>query len=206
MRRKPYSIVLFDEIEKAHPDIFNILLQLLDEGRLTDRQGHEVDFKNTIIILTSNVGTRQLKDFGKGIGFSSGEALDEKDAKALLRKALNRTFSPEFLNRIDNIVTFNQLSEGNIRKILDLELAKVQERLAGLGYQVVLNEEVKTLLMKRGYDVQYGARPMKRAIQQELEDVLTDYLLNHENNNENEQVIHVCLQEGKIAAAQDLHN
>ena len=177
VRRKPYSIVLFDEIEKAHPDIFNILLQLLDEGRLTDRQGHEVDFKNTIIILTSNVGTRQLKDFGRGIGFSVNDTLEEKDAKAMLRKALDKTFSPEFLNRIDNIVTFNQLGEESISRILDIELAEVEKRLIPLGYTLKVTDEVRKLLMKKGYDVQYGARPMKRAVQSELEDVLTEYLL-----------------------------
>ena len=200
VRRKPYSIVLFDEIEKAHPDIFNILLQLLDEGRLTDRQGHEVDFKNTIIILTSNVGTRQLKDFGKGIGFSMSDSLDDKEAKSMLRKALNKTFSPEFLNRIDNIVTFNQLSEDNIRSILDLELRHVEERIGALGYKIELTDEVKQRLMKKGYDVQYGARPMKRAIQQEIEDVLTDYLLLQEGEKEGDKLIRISLQDDKIVA------
>lgn len=199
VRRKPYSIVLFDEIEKAHPDIFNILLQLLDEGRLTDRQGHEVDFKNTIVILTSNVGTRQLKDFGKGIGFSMSDTLDEKDAKSMLRKALNKTFSPEFLNRIDNIVTFNQLTEESIRKILTIELKHVEDRLRPMGYRLQLSDEVTALLMKKGYDVQYGARPMKRAVQQELEGVLTDYLLTHEKE-EGERVIQIAIRDGKIVA------
>ncbi len=177
VRRKPYSIVLFDEIEKAHSDIFNLLLQLLDEGRLTDRQGRQVDFKNTIIILTSNVGTRQLKDFGAGIGFASADRLSDEDAARTLRKALNKTFSPEFLNRIDNIVTFNQLSRDSLLRILDLELRHVDARLAPLGYRLTLSDEAKDLLLTDGYDIQYGARPLRRAISADLEDALTDFLL-----------------------------
>ncbi len=177
VRRKPYSIVLFDEIEKAHSDIFNLLLQLLDEGRLTDRQGRQVDFKNTIIILTSNVGTRQLKDFGAGIGFASADRLSDEDAARTLRKALNKTFSPEFLNRIDNIVTFNQLSRDSLLRILDLELRHVDARLAPLGYRLTLSDEAKDILLTDGYDLQYGARPLRRAISADLEDALTDFLL-----------------------------
>ncbi len=177
VRRKPYSIVLFDEIEKAHSDIFNLLLQLLDEGRLTDRQGRQVDFKNTIIILTSNVGTRQLKDFGAGIGFASADRLSDEDAARTLRKALNKTFSPEFLNRIDNIVTFNQLSRDSLLRILDLELRHVDARLAPLGYRLTLSDEAKDILLTDGYDIQYGARPLRRAISADLEDALTDFLL-----------------------------
>ncbi|MBQ9704801.1 MAG: ATP-dependent Clp protease ATP-binding subunit [Paludibacteraceae bacterium] len=200
VRRKPYSIVLFDEIEKAHPDIFNILLQLLDEGRLTDRQGRQTDFKNTIIILTSNVGTRQLKDFGKGIGFQSHDMLDEKEAKAMLRKALNKTFSPEFLNRIDNIVTFGQLSEDNIRRILELELARVEARLLPLGFSLNVDEEAKQWLMKKGYDVQYGARPMKRTVQSELEDVLTAWLLDHSRTEGEVCPISITLADSHLVA------
>ncbi len=181
VRRKPYSIVLFDEIEKAHPDIFNLLLQLLDEGRLTDRQGRQVDFKNTIIILTSNVGTRQLKDFGAGIGFASADRLSDEDAARTLRKALNKTFSPEFLNRIDNIVTFNQLSRDSLLRILDLELRHVDTRLTPLGYHLTLTDEAKDLILQNGYDVQYGARPLRRAISTDLEDALTDFLLTQES-------------------------
>ncbi len=202
VRRKPYSIVLFDEIEKAHPDIFNILLQLLDEGRLTDRQGHEVDFKNTIIILTSNVGTRQLKDFGKGIGFSMTDMIDEKDAKAMLRKALDKTFSPEFLNRIDNIVTFNQLTEDSISKILDIEIESLNKRTESLGYHIILSDDVRRMLMKKGYDVQYGARPMKRTVQSELEDLLTDFLLNRDNAQQGVVPLQITItaEEGKLVA------
>ncbi|MCM1035666.1 MAG: ATP-dependent Clp protease ATP-binding subunit [Paludibacter sp.] len=196
VRRKPYSIVLFDEIEKAHTDIFNILLQLLDEGRLTDRQGNRVDFKNTIIILTSNVGTRQLKDFGRGIGFTMAQEADEKDTHAVLHKALNKTFSPEFLNRIDNIVTFSQLSKETLSQILELELSHLQERLRPLGYHLSLTEEVKTLLLTKGYDIQYGARPIKRTIQHEIEEPLTDYILSQDCNEE--QSLIGTLQEGKV--------
>ncbi len=194
VRRKPYSIVLFDEIEKAHPDIFNILLQLLDEGRLTDRQGHEVSFRNTIIILTSNVGTKQLKEFGHGIGFSMSSTIDDKDAKALLRKALDKTFSPEFLNRIDNIVTFNQLDEQSVSKILDIELKEVDNRLKPLGYKLKVTDDVRSLLMRRGYDVQYGARPMKRAVQSGLEDILTDWLLNNQQEYDGGELREISIE------------
>lgn len=180
VRRKPYSIVLFDEIEKAHPDVFNILLQLLDEGRLTDRQGHQVDFKNTVIILTSNVGTRQLKDFSRGIGFSNTDTLSEQETKAILQKALQKTFSPEFLNRIDNTVTFAQLSHESLSKIFDIELRAVTARLSTLGYTLAVSDEAKEWLIKKGYDVQYGARPLKRTLQNDLEDALTEFLLSAE--------------------------
>lgn len=190
VRRKPYSIVLFDEIEKAHSDIFNILLQLLDEGRLTDRQGYEVDFKNTIIILTSNVGTRQLKEFGRGIGFSTSNIINDQEAKTMLRKALDKTFSPEFLNRIDNIVTFNQLSEESIGKILDLEIDELNKRISSIGYKINIDNNVRRLLIKKGYDVQYGARPMKRAVQSELEDLITDWILNNQTDGQQTNEIH----------------
>lgn len=200
VRRKPYSIVLFDEIEKAHPDVFNVLLQLLDEGRLTDRQGHMVDFKNTIIILTSNVGTRQLKDFGKGIGFTAAETLTEQETKAVLRKALNKTFSPEFLNRIDNVVTFMQLSRESLSRILDIELHSVADRLAALGYTLTLSDEARALLMQKGYDVQYGARPLKRTLQNELEDTLTDFLLQQETATTHQLTVQT--ENGKLKVTQ----
>ncbi len=191
VRRKPYSIVLFDEIEKAHPDIFNVLLQVLDEGRLTDRQGRQVDFKNTIIILTSNVGTRQLKDFGAGIGFASAERLSDEDTARMLRKALNKTFAPEFLNRIDNIVTFNQLEKASLLRILDLELKHAQQRLGALGYHLLLSDEAKELLLENGYDVQYGARPLRRAIATMLENALTDFLLLEDTQATDREIIAV---------------
>lgn len=177
VRRKPYSIVLFDEIEKAHPDVFNLLLQLLDEGRLTDRQGRVVDFKNTIIIMTSNVGSRQLKDFGRGIGFASGTAPSAEETKSVLQKALDKTFSPEFLNRIDSVVGFEGLSSDSLRKILKLELRNLSLRLQRMGYLLRLDPEVENLLVTKGYDPQFGARPLKRVIMQQIEEPLTDYLL-----------------------------
>ncbi len=180
VRRKPYSIVLFDEIEKAHPDVFNLLLQLLDEGRLTDRQGRVVDFKNTIIIMTSNVGSRQLKDFGRGVGFSTNATLSDAEAKSVIKKALKNTFSPEFLNRIDNIVTFSGLKEESLRQILALELQELNRRVGRMGYKLQLSEEVEQMLIKKGYDPQYGARPLKRVIVQEVEEPLTDFLLDQE--------------------------
>lgn len=178
VRRKPYSIVLFDEIEKAHPDIFNILLQVLDEGRLTDRQGRTVDFRNTVIILTSNVGTRQMKDFGAGIGFGVHE-LDAKTTNQTLLKALQRTFPPEFVNRIDNVITFQPLSRDALARIVNIEVALLQERLRKAGHQLILTPEATEELVDKSYDPQNGARPMKRAIQTYIEDQLTDILLEH---------------------------
>ncbi len=180
VRRKPYSIVLFDEIEKAHPDIFNVLLQVLDEGRLTDRQGHVVDFKNTIIILTSNVGTRQLKDFGAGIGFEAND-LDEKTQKQTLIKALNKTFPPEFVNRIDNVVTFLPLNETALMRIVDIEVEALRERLKAQGHVLQVSAAVKRQLLQKSDTRQYGARPIKRAIQTYLEDAITEQLLAHPN-------------------------
>ena len=201
VRRKPYSIVLFDEIEKAHPDVFNLLLQLLDEGRLTDRQGREVNFKNTVVILTSNVGTRQLKDFGRGVGFSTQTELQPAEAKAMLKKALNKTFSPEFLNRIDNIVTFDSLSEDSLRTILDLELKNVGQRLSKMGYDLQLTDAARQELIKKGFDPQYGARPMKRAVQSDVEDALTEFLLKQDNSeNETQQTVVLDLINGKFVA------
>ena len=178
--RKPYSIVLFDEIEKAHPDIFNILLQVLDEGRLTDRQGRTVDFRNTIIILTSNVGTRQMKDFGAGIGFGVHE-LDEKTTNQTLLKALQKTFPPEFVNRIDNVITFRPLSREALAQIVNIEVSLLQERMKKAGHQLVLTPEATNELIEKSYDPQNGARPVKRAIQTYVEDQLTDVLLARPN-------------------------
>ena len=176
VRRKPYSIVLFDEIEKAHPDIFNVLLQVLDEGRLTDRQGHIVDFRNTIIVLTSNVGTRQLQEFGNGIGFGA-EAMDRKRAHDMLLKALQKQFPPEFVNRIDNVVTFEPLSRETIEKIVRVEVGLLQERLKAQGHQLSVSPEAIKQLVEKSFDTKNGARPVKRAVQTYLEDPLTDILL-----------------------------
>ena len=176
VRRKPYSIVLFDEIEKAHPDIFNVLLQVLDEGRLTDRQGHMVDFKNTIIILTSNVGTRQLKDFGNGIGFEASN-LDDKAQKQMLLKALNKTFPPEFVNRIDNVITFSALERDTLAHILDIEIDALRKRLKEQGHNLQVADAVKQQMLDKADTRQYGARPLKRAVQTYLEDKITEHLL-----------------------------
>jgi len=176
VRRKPYSIVLFDEIEKAHSDIFNILLQVLDEGRLTDRQGHVVDFRNTVIVLTSNVGTRQLQENGGGIGFGMGEP-DRHMAHHLLLKALQKQFPPEFLNRIDNIITFDPLNRETIARILRIEIALLQQRMKTQGHALVVSNEAMDQLVEKSYDHKNGARPVKRAVQTYLEDPLTDILL-----------------------------
>ncbi len=182
VRRKPYSIVLLDEIEKAHPDVFNLLLQIMDEGRLTDSLGRRIDFKNTIIIMTSNVGTRQLKDFGKGVGFNTPTdvEMDSEFSRGVIQKALNRTFAPEFLNRVDDIIMFDQLSKDAIKKIIDLELKGLFSRVIAMGYQLELSDEAKDFIADKGYDVQFGARPLKRSIQRYLEDQLADIVLSGE--------------------------
>ena len=177
VRRKPYSIVLLDEIEKAHTDVYNMLLQVLDEGHLTDSLGRKIDFKNTIIIMTSNVGTRQLKEFGHGVGFVQPNASSEQYAQGVIQKALSKTFSPEFLNRIDDVIIFEQLNRDAICKIIDLELDNVYKRVGNIGLTLHLTDEAKNFLADKGYDVQYGARPLKRAIQNYLEDPLAEYLL-----------------------------
>ena len=178
VRRKPYSIVLLDEIEKAHTDVFNILLQVMDDGRLTDSNGRTVDFRNTVIIMTSNVGTRQLKDFGRGIGFSAMEGKDDKEvSRSVIQKALNKQFSPEFLNRIDEIITFDQLSLDAILKIVDLELQSLLTRVSTMGYTLNITPEAKEFIAKKGYDKQFGARPLRRAIQQHIEDPLSELIV-----------------------------
>ncbi|MBO4251006.1 MAG: ATP-dependent Clp protease ATP-binding subunit [Paludibacteraceae bacterium] len=176
VRRKPYSIILFDEIEKAHPDVFNVLLQVLDEGRLTDRQGHSVDFRNTIIVLTSNVGTRQLQEFGSGVGFGTGE-MSQKDVDKTLIKSLQKQFPPEFVNRIDNVVTFAPLSRETIGQIVRVEVGQLRQRLKTQGHQLSVTPEVISELVEKSYDRKNGARPVKRAVQTYLEDPLTDILL-----------------------------
>lgn len=196
VRRKPYSIVLFDEIEKAHPDIFNVLLQVLDEGRLTDRQGRVVDFKNTVIILTSNVGTRQLKDFGTGIGFKSSDDIDDKTAKSVLIKALNKQFPPEFVNRIDSVVTFSALQKDSLYRIFDIELSELQQRLQQQGISMSVTDAVKDKLILQSDSKQYGARPLRRAIQNSIEDALTGLLLQDERHAH----IDIVLQNDTITA------
>lgn len=181
VRRHPYSIVLLDEIEKAHSDVFNMLLQVMDEGRLTDSLGRTVDFKNTIIIMTSNIGTRQLKEFGKGIGFTAQTGENEKEhANSVIRKALNKSFAPEFINRLDEIVTFDQLDIASLEKIIDIELAGLYKRIEGCGYHLLLDQEAKRFVAEKGYDIQFGARPLKRSIQNHLEDGLAELIINEE--------------------------
>ncbi len=179
VRRKPYSIVLLDEIEKAHPDVFHLLLQVLDDGQLTDSLGRKVDFKNTIIIMTSNIGSRQLKDFGQGVGFGTQAKKDSKDSysQSVIEHALKRSFAPEFLNRIDEVVMFDALNKESISKIIDIELKKVHERILEMGYQLELTEKAHDFIAEKGWDEQYGARPLKRAIQKYVEDVLAEEII-----------------------------
>ncbi len=179
VRRKPYSVVLLDEIEKAHPDVFHILLQVLDEGQLTDSLGRRIDFRNTIVILTSNIGTRQIAEFGHGVGFdtSTKKATRDEQTKSILQKALQKTFAPEFLNRIDDVIMFNPLSKEDIDKIIDLELIGLYERVKALGYHVKISNSAKDYIAERGFDANFGARPLKRAIQKYLEDPMAELLI-----------------------------
>lgn len=178
VRRKPYSVVLLDEIEKAHPDVFNLLLQVLDEGHLTDSLGRKVDFKNTIIIMTSNIGTRELKEFGQGVGFSQEKrASDEERSASILQKALKKAFAPEFINRIDDIIIFSELKKEDIVKIIDIELKGVLGRIAGMGYSLKITDEAKSFIADKSYDAQYGARPLRRSIQKYIEDPLAELIL-----------------------------
>lgn len=179
VRRKPYSVILLDEIEKAHPDVYNILLQVLDDGQLTDGLGRKVDFKNTLIIMTSNIGVRQLKDFGTGVGFNTKarQEANEENSKAVIQTALKRTFSPEFLNRIDDVVIFNSLDQNDIFKIIDITLKDLHKRLEGMGYKLRLTDGAKKFVAEKGYDPQFGARPLHRAIQKYIEDPLAEFIL-----------------------------
>ena len=214
VRRKPYSIVLLDEIEKAHADVFNILLQVLDDGMLTDSLGRKVDFKNTIIIMTSNIGSRQLKDFGQGVGFGTQAKRDSKDAysQSVIENAMKRTFSPEFLNRIDDVVMFNSLEKDDIHKIIDIELKNVFKRVEEMGYRIELTSKAKDFIAEQGWDEQYGARPLKRAIQKYVEDVLAEAIIGTEihigdlisidlTENGNETIVNVVHQGEKVIEA-----
>lgn len=183
VRRKPYSIVLLDEIEKAHPNVYNLLLQVMDEGRLTDSYGRTVDFKNTVLIMTSNIGTRQLKEFGKGIGFAAQTRNDQDDkeySRSVITKALNKSFAPEFINRLDEIIMFDQLDLNALQKIIDIELKGLYSRMENLGYKLEITDDAKRFVASKGYDVQFGARPLKRSIQNNLEDGIAELLLNQE--------------------------
>ncbi|MFV0376613.1 MAG: ATP-dependent Clp protease ATP-binding subunit [Mangrovibacterium sp.] len=179
VRRRPYSVILLDEIEKAHPDVFHLMLQVLDEGRLTDSLGRNIDFKNTIIIMTSNIGSRQLKDFGRGVGFSTPKTVEEEsdNAKYIVEKALKRAFAPEFLNRVDDVIMFNTLSKEDIFQIIDIELKGLYDRVAALNYKLKISRAAKEFIAEKGYDSQYGARPLKRAIQKYLEDEMAEVII-----------------------------
>jgi ATP-dependent Clp protease ATP-binding subunit ClpC len=189
IRRKPYAVVLLDEIEKAHPDVFNMLLQILDDGYITDSLGRKIDFRHTIIIMTSNIGSRQLKDFGQGVGFGTAAKKEQADAnaKSVIENALKKSFAPEFLNRIDDVIIFNALEREDIHAIIDIELAKLLERISGLGYQLKLSDEAKDFIVEKGFDKQYGARPLKRAIQKYIEDALAEEIVNA-NLSENDTI------------------
>ncbi|WP_233897004.1 ATP-dependent Clp protease ATP-binding subunit [Tenacibaculum piscium] len=180
VRRKPYSVILLDEIEKAHPDVFNMLLQVLDDGHITDSLGRKIDFRNTIIIMTSNIGARKVKDFGAGVGFGTASKKDQEDAhvKSIIEGALKKSFAPEFLNRIDDVIIFNSLKREDIHKIIDIELEKLLARIADLGYKLILSEKAKDYIADKGFDKKYGARPLKRAIQKYIEDALAEEIVN----------------------------
>jgi ATP-dependent Clp protease ATP-binding subunit ClpC len=195
VRRKPYSIVLLDEIEKAHPDVFNILLQVMDEGRLTDSNGRTVDFRNAVIIMTSNVGSRQLKEFGHGIGFTSQQNTDV-NADSIVRKALQKQFAPEFLNRLDEIITFRPLDMDSMLLIIDLELKGLIQRVEDMGYHLEVTDEARKFLAEKGYDPQYGARPLRRSIQTYLEDEISNLIINEEPASGSKLIARV--NEGKL--------
>ncbi|PTM02389.1 MAG: Clp protease ClpC, partial [Candidatus Arcticimaribacter sp.] len=180
VRRKPYSVILLDEVEKAHPDVFNMLLQVLDDGFLTDSLGRKINFQNTIIIMTSNIGARQLKDFGTGVGFSTAAQKAQTDdiERGVIESALKKTFAPEFLNRVDDIVIFNALEKEDIMKIVDIELDKLQIRINKLGYNMSLTDKAKEFIGEKGFDKKYGARPLSRAIQKYLEDLIAEEIVN----------------------------
>ncbi|MFM7765144.1 MAG: AAA family ATPase, partial [Sphingomonadales bacterium] len=179
VRRKPYSVILFDEVEKAHPDVFNLLLQVLDEGQMTDSLGRKIDFRNTVIIMTSNIGSRTLKDFGTGVGFATGnkEASRDKESKQVIETQLKKFFSPEFLNRVDDIIVFNSLGKDEIIHILDLRMAKMLKRISDLGYNISLTKAAKDFLANKGFDPDFGARPLQRALQKYLEEPLAEEVL-----------------------------
>ena len=180
VRRKPYSVILLDEVEKAHPDVFNMLLQVLDDGFLTDSLGRKIDFRNSIIIMTSNIGARQLKDFGQGVGFGTSAKKEQADSyqKGVIESALKKAFAPEFLNRIDDVIVFNPLEREDIHKIIDIELRKLFARIKDIGYTLHLTDRAKDYIAEKGFDKQFGARPLKRAIQKYIEDALAEEIVN----------------------------
>jgi ATP-dependent Clp protease ATP-binding subunit ClpC len=206
IRRKPYSVVLLDEIEKAHPDVFNILLQVLDDGQLTDGLGRKVDFKNTIIIMTSNIGVRQLKDFGMGVGFATSTRQEqiEDHSKSVIQNALKKTFSPEFLNRIDDVVIFNSLTKENIFKIIDISLSDLFKRLNGMTFTIELSDEAKEYVAEKGFDPQFGARPLNRAIQKYIEDPLAEFILGNSPEEGTKLIANLNKEEGVIVISAEI--
>ena len=195
VRRRPYSVILLDEVEKAHPDVFNMMLQVLDDGFLTDSLGRKINFQNTIIIMTSNIGARQVKDFGSGVGFETSNMKSQASdiEKSVIQNALKKTFAPEFLNRIDDIVIFNTLEKEDIVKIVDIELVKLTKRVENLGYGISLTKASKAFLSEKGFDKKYGARPLNRAIQKYIEDLLAENVV----NNNIEEGTHITLDHKK---------
>ena len=179
VRRKPYSVILFDEIEKAHPDTFNVLLQLLDDGQMTDGLGRKINFKNCMIIMTSNIGIRQLQDFGTGVGFNTQtkSVAIEEDKKSVIEKELKKKFAPEFINRLDDIIVFNSLNQEDIGKIVNIEIQKLEKRVKEIGYELKVSDTAKEYLSKEGYDEKFGARPLNRAIQKYIEDPVSEEVL-----------------------------
>ena len=204
VRRKPYSIVLLDEVEKAHPDVFNLLLQVMDDGYMTDSLGRKINFKNTIIIMTSNIGSRQLKDFGQGVGFATNAKKESvsADTKGVIEKALKKAFAPEFLNRIDDVIMFNSLSNEHIHEIIDIELQSLYNRVDGLGFSMKLDDKAKNFIADKGYDSQFGARPLKRAIQKYLEDILAEEIVN--SNLSEGDTISITLNDSESALEVDI--
>ena len=200
IRRKPYAVVLLDEIEKAHPDVFNMLLQVLDDGYLTDSLGRKIDFRNTIIIMTSNIGARKLKDFGQGVGFgtSAKEAQSSDYAKGVIENALKKAFAPEFLNRIDDVVVFNTLEKEHINKIIDIELVKLVNRIKDIGYNLKLTAKAKDFIADKGFDKEYGARPLNRAIQKYVEDALAEQIINSKVNEGDEIIMNLDEKAGEL--------
>ncbi|TAE39580.1 MAG: AAA family ATPase, partial [Sphingobacteriales bacterium] len=200
VRRKPYAVVLLDEIEKAHPDVFNLLLQVLDEGQLTDSAGRKVDFRNTIIIMTSNIGARQLKDFGQGVGFNTATKIQQADtfSKTVIESALKKAFAPEFLNRVDDVIVFNSLEKAEIFKIIDIELKSLFSRISALGYEIKLTDEAKEHIAEKGFDSNFGARPLKRAIQKFLEDPIAEEILKGEISQGDTMEIGFDKEKGEI--------
>ena len=196
VRRKPYSVILLDEIEKAHPDIFNLLLQVLDDGQMTDSLGRRIDFKNTVIIMTSNIGSRQLKDFGQGVGFNTSAKKQgaDKHSKSVIESALKKSFAPEFLNRIDDVIIFNNLTKDNIKQIIDIELDSLYKRIESLDYNITISEKAKGFVAEKGFDQKFGARPLKRAIQKYIEDPLAEDIIN--SNLKEGDTIKISLNKG----------